>query len=295
MTNEEFSNNFSTLLNSYGSVPVFGEAASKAEIVLNEYEKSTFLTQAQDIIVKSYYDARLNTQGQGFDDSARRQVDFSSLIKVAQVDASNITTGLFDERGVIFQLPRRAVTTATTVSEQVSETVTRTTTTYVSTVTDSPADDNTDVLVILNEKLLKVKTTSGEPSTTSVEAEYVIKPISYLEYDREMSKAYTKPLKKQAWRLFQNQSVGFDVMSEIIPRETLSSQSEYSWKYRLRYVKRPRPIVLEDLPDGLSIDGISDETTCELNPILHNDILMKAVELAYMSRARGEVQEPKNN
>jgi len=56
--------------------------------------------------------------------------------------------------------------------------------------------------------------------------------------------------------------------------------------YIIRYVKRPRPIVLTDLAQGsystgLSIDGITTTTECELNPIIHIDILNKAVELAF--------------
>ena len=259
MTNEEFSNQFSTLLNSYGSVARFGEQASRQEIVLDEYEKSTFLTQAQDIIVKSYFDGRLNPQGQGFDDSERRQIDFSSLIKVSELTEHTSTGRLFDERSVIFQLPMRT-------------------------------DNSADVLFILNEKLLKKKTVEG---STSVETEYVIRPISYLEYDREMSKPYTKPLKKQAWRLFQNQSTGFDVLSEIIPRVELNTNE--SWAYRVRYVRRPQPIVLEDLTDGLSLDGVSEETECELHPSLHMDILLKAVELAYSTRSGRLVQQEAQN
>ena len=265
MTNEEFSNQFSTLLDSYGSIAQFGEQASRQQIVLDEFEKSTFLTQAQDIIVKSYYDRTLNPQGQGFDDSARRQVDFSSLIKVKEMEPISNTGVMFDDRSLLFRLPARVEGSGSG---------------------SGSTEYNTDVLLILNEKLLKM-------DSSSVKKVYVIKPISYSEYDRQMSKAYTKPLKKQAWRLFQNQSVGFDVMSEIIPRETLSSGE--SWKYRLRYVKRPRPIILEDLPDGLSIDGISDASSCELNPIIHMDILLKAVELAYASRSGGRTQERTQN
>lgn len=282
MTNSEFSNLFSTMLDSYGSKAEFGDQASHHEIVLDEYEKSLFLTQAQDIIVKSYFDARLNAQGQGFDDSARRQTDFSSLIKVAELDEeTNSTTGVFDDRGIIFKMPRRYVSSVAQSSNTVGTTTTYTTT-YTSTVTDTPADDNTDVLFILNEKLL-LKASGDESAKT--EAEYVIVPISAQEYDRQMTKAYAKPLKKQAWRLFQNKSTGFDVMTELIPREELPSGK--AWKYKLRYVKRPRPIILEDLTgQGLTIDGISAETTCELNPILHVDILNKAVELAISTHGR---------
>lgn len=256
MTNEEFSNLFSTLLNSYGTAATFGDAASRQEIVLDEYEKSVLLTQAQDIIVKSYFDGTLNQQGQGFDDTVRRQTDFSSLIKVARLSPVTDATGaLFDGRSVLFRLPAR--------------------------------DDGTaEVLFILNEKLVKVASDKDE-------AKYVVRPISYLEYDREMSKPYTKPLKRQAWRLFQNQATGFDVLSEIIPRIELASGE--SWNYVVRYVKRPRPIVLEDLSDGLTIDGVSEATECELHPILHMDILSKAVELAYLTRTGQQIGAPTQN
>lgn len=110
---------------------------------------------------------------------------------------------------------------------------------------------------------------------------YVIVPISYKEYDREMSKPFAQPLKKQAWRLFQNAATGFDLMSELIPKETLHINNPV---YKIRYVRRPQPIVLEDMPDDLTIDGVSRATDCELNPILHMDILNKAVELAIATR-----------
>lgn len=256
MTNEELSNEFSTLLNSYGSIGQFGEQASAREIVLNEYEKSVFLTQAQDIIVKSYYERTMNPQGSGFDDSSRRQADFSSLIKVVElVPQTSSLPVMFDSRSILFKLP--------TVD----------------------ALGTSAVLLIIQEKLCKYQ---GQ----NIVKEFVVKPISHEEYDRQMSKAYGKPLKKQAWRLFLNQNTGFDVMSEVIPRDTLGSGE--SWRYRVRYVKRPRPIVLEDLPDNLSIDGISTETTCELHPILHMDVLMKAVELAAASRGLRPVQQTRN-
>ena len=78
---QEFSDTFDALLNSYNTQAQFGDQASRSTIVLDEYEKSVILTQAQDIIVKTYFDSKLNSQAQGFDDSERRQVDFSSLIK----------------------------------------------------------------------------------------------------------------------------------------------------------------------------------------------------------------------
>jgi hypothetical protein len=269
MTIQEFSNTFDTLLNSYNTQSQFGEQASKREIVLDEYEKSVLLTQAQDIVVKSYFDGALNQQGQGFDDSTRRQMDFSSLIKIATLEPLVGDTQTFDERGIVYQLPRKVVDNA-------------------------EVEGTTDVLFILNEKLTQVCT--EKQSGVEVEQwrrDFVIVPISYKEYDREMSKPYAQPLKKQAWRLFQNQATGFDINSELIPRFNVNVQDNVTFVYKIRYVKRPQPIVLEDLPNNLEIDGVTTESECELNPIIHMDILNKAVELAIATR--GGVIQPSSS
>lgn len=62
--------------------------------------------------------------------------------------------------------------------------------------------------------------------------------------------------------------------------------------YILRYLREPQPIILTDLPDGLTIDGKSSKTECELPPMLHEAILELAVKLALQSKMIGRV-EPK--
>ena len=63
--------------------------------------------------------------------------------------------------------------------------------------------------------------------------------------------------------------------------------SEYNVdKYLIRYIARPNPIILVNLPDGLSINGVSAETECELNPVIHRAILERAVRLAIASRTQ---------
>ncbi len=222
MTTQEFSNTFDTLLNSYNSQGMFGEQASKGEIVLDEYEKSVLLTQAQDIILKQYFEGG-GVNG-GFDDSARRQVDFSNLITVEELTketSPTITT--YDERSIVYKTP------ATTTGKA-------------------------KILYILNEKIV-VSTTSGSPAVTT-KRQYVVVPINYKEYDRQMSKAYAQPLKKQAWRLFQdNGPTGtstIDLYSEIIPVENSIDTLEDP-KYKIRYIRRPRPIVLTNLDFNNSI------------------------------------------
>lgn len=83
----------------------------------------------------------------------------------------------------------------------------------------------------------------------------------------------------------------FDVQSELIPMWNIAEnikgeEPTLLVTYRIRYVKRPDPIVLAPLPNGLTVDGFSNVSECTLNPIIHNDILNRAVELALSTRAR---------
>ena len=57
--------------------------------------------------------------------------------------------------------------------------------------------------------------------------------------------------------------------------------------YTLRYVEEPSPIILVDLPDGLSIDGEDEEMGCLLPDITHHSILDLAVKLAIQSKLPG--------
>ena len=264
MTTQEFSNTFDTLLNSYNTASTFGEQASRGEIVLDEYEKSVLLTQAQDIILKQYFEG-VGVNG-GFDDSTRRQVDFSNLITVEEITKEeNPVLTSYDERSLIYKTP-------TTVAGKAK------------------------VLYILNEKIV-VSTTIGEPAVTT-KRQYVVVPINYKEYDRQMSKAYAQPLKKQAWRLFQDNGASgdstIDLYSEIIPVENSIVNGEVP-KYKIRYIRRPQPIILTNLDfvtqADLEIDGVKTISECELNPIVHMDILNKAVELAYSTRGGGSTRK----
>lgn len=233
MTCEEFSDAFDVLLASYKHKAIFGDQSSLADLVLDEYEKSVFLTQAQDKIIKSYFDKTTNSEGIGFDDSPKRQMEFGSLISTTTLSAN--TGSAFDDRGKILKW-----------------------------------NDDTSPLLFLNEKVVL---NNGRSK--------VVVPLSYSEYNRQMSKSYSEPNKNQAWRLFSGAgSTSSSPTLELILHSNDKSQFK---EYKARYVKRPRPIVLVDLSatsNGLTVNGISTKSECELNPILHEEILQEAVRLA---------------
>ena len=77
MTAEEFSNEFDILINSYNSPePIIGQGP----IDCNEYEKSAFLTKAQEELLISIYNGK-NPFGESFENTEEARRSLSSLIK----------------------------------------------------------------------------------------------------------------------------------------------------------------------------------------------------------------------
>lgn len=74
MSNEEFSNEFDALLNSYN--PGF--------VTINEYEKSLFLTEAQESIILQLYNGK-NTLGDSFEKTEEIRRYLSNLVSTAEV------------------------------------------------------------------------------------------------------------------------------------------------------------------------------------------------------------------
>lgn len=100
MTNTEFSNEFDVLYNNI---------MSNAAPGLNEYEKSVFLTKAQDEIIKAYFNPRTNKTQEGFDGNQKRQYDFSSLLrteKLINVSSHIDSTERLDSRSIPFIFPQ---------------------------------------------------------------------------------------------------------------------------------------------------------------------------------------------
>lgn len=102
MTTEEFSNEFDTLLNSYSTIEAFGKTPSTVE--LDEYEKSVFLTNAQEEIVIDMYNGK-NPFGDSFERTEEIRRYLSTLIKTyITTDKKVGYTGL-SKSSVFFELP----------------------------------------------------------------------------------------------------------------------------------------------------------------------------------------------
>lgn len=265
MTTTEFSNQFDLLFNNISSNQAPG---------LNEYEKSVFLTKAQDEIVKNYFQAESNgnTIKKGFDDTAIRQMDFSDLIMSKTLTEEQEEPDV-DPRALVYKISK---------------------------------DDR--VYIIINESLYLMVNQGGKLKVNGIRQ---VVPIKYTEYMRLMSKPFKEPLKNMAWRIITkgregDADVDKSTGDPTIIDKTVSSKIEIvittadknrykkngetnTIKYNIRYVRRPRPIILTDLSDtfgeDLTINGYNKAMTCELNESTHEAILQRAVELAKIAWA----------
>ena len=248
MTAQEFSSEFDLLYNNVSSNQAPG---------FTEYEKSIFLTKAQDEIIKNYF---TNVQGgnkyqQGIEDSRKRYADFSTLLTIAELSAETNNVTPFDERGKIFKFP--------------------------------DGSTNPKVMIIITEIF---KTALAESANTNDLKSYQVIPLKFDEYIRLMSKPSSDPLKKQVWKLMGNSESGNGSI-EIVPH--WKDKDNKTNKLVLKYIRKPYPIILEDLSSqGLTIEGykgtggytdgaaIENKPCCELAEELHPEILQRAVELA---------------
>ena len=282
---EEMDNMFEVLYNNVTSNQAPG---------LNAYEKSIFLTKAQDEIVKNYFNSRSkgnNTQ-EGFDANQKRQIDFSMLTTVATTSS---TTYVYEEVPNVRDDKGNKVYSRTEKDDTVPIASPVYTLAYGAdgkVMKDSTGNplyvkslgidvsgfgkplfdtrENTKS-ISLPAKLMMAINEMVEVERNGKKVILQVVPIKFDEYSRVMSKPYKRPLKYQAWRLINSDTAH--------KADIIVGPSDVLTKYTIRYIRRPNPIILSNL-DGLTIDGKGDTSECELDPILHEEILQRAVELA---------------
>lgn len=228
MTTEEFSNEFDTLLNSYSTIEAFGKTPSTIE--LDEYEKSVFLTNAQEEIVIGMYNGK-NPFRDSFERTEEIRRYLSDLIKTYTTTDKKVGYTGLSKSSVFFELPDDLW--------------------FITYESVNLKDDGLGCM-------------SGEDIS--------VIPITQDEYHRIRKNPFRGTNERRALRL--------DLSGKVV--EIVSKYNVES--YLVRYLSRPAPIILTNLTDNLSINGISVKTECELNPVIHRAILERAVKLAIMSR-----------
>lgn len=97
-------------------------------------------------------------------------------------------------------------------------------------------------------------------------------PVRQDEYHRLKKNPFRGANNRRSLRLDLS-----DGVVEIVSKFTVTA-------YYLRYLRKISPIVLEDMPNGLTINGVGTQSECELHESLHQRILERAVVLALQSK-----------
>ena len=261
--NQEWSDQFDVLYNNITSNQAPG---------LDIYEKSVFLTTAQEQIIKAYFNPKENKVGEGFDDSEKRQIDFSMLMRTKSIKITNDT-----KFKAILDYHSNSV--SINVDEVITTTHKITTTSPLYKLNDDGKtytkvyDTNNEITVVNSkEPILLIINEFVDITRSNETIRSVVVPIKYSEYAKQMTKPNKRPPQYQTWRLIVDDNRCFDLIPAL-STDVISG-------YIIRYIKKPNPIILADLDSGLSINGLSVSTQCELDESIHEEILQRAVELA---------------
>ena len=202
MTLEELSDEFDVIVNSYDN---------SQSLVFNEYEKSIYLTKAQEYIIKDLYRNYEGTE------------ELNSYLKTLIKDK---TYTIEDSTNIELDYP-----------------------------------DN--FLYILKE-YANINTTCKSNNIVDV------LPITQDEYNEVVGNPF-RGSKSKVLRLEENKI-------KLITDLPIIS-------YTMTYLSNPSPIILIDLPNGLTINNESKKsTTIETSESIHREILDKAVQLAIQSK-----------
>jgi hypothetical protein len=259
MTTAEFSRQFDVRFNNIDSNLAHG---------VTEYEKSLYLTQAQLEIVKNYFNPKGNKYQEGFDGSPKRDIDFSNIIKVQAIGTGTQA----DTTGAITDTTEFGIKT---LRVRISD----------------------NIMMLLNERFSF--NGAGTPSVYSYDTTVV--PIDYKQYQTVLGKAYKDPPLRQTWRFIRGgaitvgASTSLDV--ELITKSNFDIAQAYV--YYVRYLKRPQPIILENLSaQHLTIENVATVSECELSPELHEEILGRAIEICkadYTGDLNSQIELNKRN
>lgn len=219
---QELSNLFDTLLQPCITKDVSGEQNTLA---FDEYEKSIFLTKAQEQIVLELY--------QELEQSEENRKYLSNLIKTENY------------------VP---------VGEQDETLINNTFKSYKVEIEDS-------VLFMIYEQC----TLSDENNCINGRIVSVV-PTIHDDLDKVLKNPFKSPNNRKVIRL------DFDNKIELISKYNISN-------YKVRYLKKPNPIILVKLED-LNIDKKQEVSNGETNPILHERIVQRAVQLAVQSKVK---------
>ena len=207
MSIQEFSDEFDILVASYAHKNLFGEESSQLDLNFDEYEKSVFLTQAQEAAVKNIYSSKATDDAFEYSEADRRQIE------------SLVVTKIWDKSEEDYDI-------LATIVENKEKNTTEYKDNYIHTVYKLPSD----CWYIAYEQA----TLGGDDTCIKGKIVDVI-PVTHDTYRRTVNNPFRGPNTRKVLRLDKG-----NTKVELVSKYDIS-------QYLIRYLKRPEPIILVNL------------------------------------------------
>lgn len=277
MTNTEFSNEFDILASSYYTEGGFTVSDSSI-LAFNEYEKSLFLTQAEEKYVLSLYNGK-NPLGDSFEKTEEMRRYLQNLVAEYYTNEPLKITG----KGRVKNYLGKDFNGMSTQG-----------TPFKSTMFSLPED----LWFITYESVETSKDETKPDCDGGLSIVQDVIPVTQDEFHRIKRNPFRGPSYRRALRLDLSDRMAdtSNTLTPIPQSDVVEIVSKYDISsYYVRYVKRLEPIILIDLPDSLSINGQTKAHECMLHEAVHRDILELAVRLAISSRSTTSKSKDNNN
>lgn len=238
MTTEEFSNEFDILYNEVFYKSFVEAKDTNIENALDEYEKSVFLTEAQNNLVIDYYKGTKANEAFEGTEEIRRYLSNLVVTKIKDPVEGKYTSsvnGIYKSK--FFELDK-------------------------------------DLWFIIYESAALKDSELGCYNGNNV----AIIPTTLDELHRTIKNPFRGTNHRRVLRLDYSSFI-----VELVSKFNIES-------YLVKYIRKPKPIILTDLDDFTTIEGYKEKSECELNSAVHRDILERAVTLAIATRKRQRMQ-----
>lgn len=263
MTTQEFSEQFDSLYNQQ----YYMLFSVQNPIALDEYEKSLYLTKAQETYVEALYRLGYGAN-EGFEKTEFARRILQQLVVSCHAILSSdpaMEPYKISKDSYFFYVPDPIGTYGIVYEKAVFG-------------GDDPCakDKTADVIPVKHDELNRILRSPFRGLSLR----------RVLRVDNSGMDAYGN-----IYKMYSNPQTYIDPSGSDAPGCYIELISGYPLKdYFLRYIRRPLPIILVNLPeDAPSIEGYKGIMECELNPAIHRTILEEAVRLALASKSLNTV------
>jgi len=241
------------------------DGASAQEMGFDDIEVSRFLNLAKDIILSQKIFTFRNAQMEGFENSSKRDVELSNLKMTATVWEDTVSGDwLFRYYGTDFTEQSVAITMHN----------------------DNMTNSNVVIFTIPDYVLYIVKDSSDIKQNGIMYRDVPVKNINEDNVNDKLKDPFSKPDVTTLYRMFSTIHDDDGTITRLV--KIFLPENSILYRYNITFLRQSRDIIVDILEPN-------NQVNCDLHDVIHNDIVIKAVELAIGSIGSQKIQIASNN